>query len=77
MPLILRGVSLLGINSVDVPRAWRLRIWGKLAGEWRPADIERLFVRKVIGLADVPEACQELIAGQARGRYVVRIAKEI
>ena len=74
MPLILRGVSLLGINSVDVPRPWRLQLWGKLAGEWRPADIERLFVRSVVALEDVPHACQELIAGQARGRYVVKIA---
>lgn len=74
MPLILRGVSLLGINSVDVPRPRRLQLWAKLAGEWRPPDVERLLVRSVVGLADVPAACRELIAGRARGRYVVRIA---
>lgn len=73
MPLILRGVSLLGIHSVEVPRPWRLAIWDKLAGEWKPHDIERLIVRAVIGLAEVPRACEELIAGEARGRYVVRI----
>lgn len=73
MPLILRGVSLLGINSVEVPRAWRLAVWDKLAGEWKPHDIERLIVRAVIGLEEVPRACEELIAGRARGRYVVRI----
>lgn len=76
MPLILRGVSLLGIHSVEVPRAWRLELWDKLAGEWRPHDIERLIVRAVIGLEEVPRACEELLAGGARGRYVVRIGGE-
>ena len=72
MPLILRGVSLLGIHSVDVPRPWRLALWEKLAGEWKPHDM-RLIVRAIIGLEDVPRACEELLAGAARGRYVVRI----
>jgi NADPH2:quinone reductase len=73
MPLILRGVSLLGIHSVNVPRTWRLAVWEKLAGEWKPHDLERLIVHAVIGLEEVPQACEELIAGRARGRYVVRI----
>ncbi len=73
MPLILRGVSLLGIHSVAVPRAWRLALWEKLAGEWKPRELERLIVRAVIGLEQVPRACEELMAGEARGRYVVRI----
>jgi len=73
MPLILRGVSLLGIHSVEVPRPWRLAIWDKLAGEWKPREIERLIVRAIIGLEEVPGACEKLIAGEARGRYVVRI----
>lgn len=77
MPLILRGVSLLGIHSVNVPRPWRLAVWEKLAGEWKPHDIERLIVRAVIGLEEVPQACEELIAGRARGRYVVRIAGDL
>ena len=77
MPLILRGVSLIGINSVEVPRAWRLAVWDKLAGEWKPRDIERLIVRAVIGLEEVPRACEELMAGGARGRYVVRIGGDL
>lgn len=77
MPLILRGVSLIGINSVEVPRAWRLAVWDKLAGEWKPRDIERLIVRAVIGLEEVPRACEELMAGGAHGRYVVRIAGDL
>ncbi len=77
MPLILRGVSLLGIHSVEVPRAWRLAVWDKLAGEWKPHGIERLIVRALIGLEAVPRACEELMAGEARGRYVVRIAGDL
>ena len=77
MPLILRGVSLLGINSVEVPRVWRLAVWDKLAGEWKPHDIERLIVRAIIGLEEVPRACEELMAGGAHGRYVVRIGGDL
>ena len=77
MPLILRGVSLLGIHSVEVPRAWRLALWEKLAGEWKPQDLERRVVRAVIGLEEVPRACAELLAGGARGRYVVRIGGDL
>ena len=73
MPLILRGVSLLGIHSVEVPAAWRREVWEKLAGEWKPPAIERLLVRAVIGLEEVPRACEALMAGEARGRFVVRI----
>jgi acrylyl-CoA reductase (NADPH) len=74
LPFILRGVSLLGINSVEVPRAWRLAIWDKLAGDWKPPGLDRLIVRETICLEDVPKACGELVGGRARGRYVVRIA---
>lgn len=77
MPLILRGVSLLGIHSVEVPPAWRQALWEKLAGEWKPPDIERLIVRAVIGLEEVPRACEALMAGEARGRYVVRIGGDL
>jgi NADPH2:quinone reductase len=77
MPLILRGVSLLGIHSVEVPRPWKLAVWEKLAGEWKPSEIERLIVRAVIGLEEVPQACEELLAGEARGRYVVRIGGDL
>ncbi len=76
MPLILRGVSLLGIHSVEVPRQWRLKLWERLAGEWKLTDLKGRIVRAVLGLEEVPLACKELIAGRARGRYVVRLAAE-
>ena len=73
MPLILRGVSLLGIHSVEVPRNWRLSLWEKLAGEWNLRALTDRIVHRVIGLDEIPEACGELVAGRALGRYVVRI----
>ena len=77
MPLILRGVSLLGIHSVEVPRNWRLALWGKLAGEWHLESLTKRIVRRVIDLEDIPKACEELIAGRVLGRYVVRIGGDL
>ncbi len=76
IPLILRGVSLLGIHSVEVPRPWRLAIWERLAVEWKLDSLDSI-VREVIRLEDVPRACETLVAGQALGRYVVRIAGDL
>lgn len=72
MPFILRGVSLLGIHSVEMPREWRLDLWNKLAGEWKPKDLSAI-VRRTINLDEVPAACAELVAGSVTGRYVVKI----
>jgi acrylyl-CoA reductase (NADPH) len=76
MPLILRGVSLLGIHSVDVPRDWRLALWGKLAGEWNLKSLNDRLVRRVVEIEDIPDAGAELVAGRALGRYVVRIGAD-
>ncbi|HTV94799.1 MAG TPA: YhdH/YhfP family quinone oxidoreductase [Steroidobacteraceae bacterium] len=77
MPLILRGVSLLGIHSGEVPRNWRLTLWQKLAAEWRLESLGDRLVRDVIDLERIPEMCAELIAGRALGRYVVRIGGDL
>lgn len=73
MPFILRGVSLLGIHSVECPRAWREDIWRKLAGEWKPRHLERIAARTVT-LDQLPEACAALIAGTVTGRILVSVA---
>ncbi len=72
MPFILRGVSLLGIHSVEVPRAWREAIWHKLAGEWKPAQLAQIASRSIT-LDEVPAACAELIGSKVLGRTLVRI----
>ena len=75
MPFILRGVSLLGIHSVEMPRAWRLQLWERLASDWKPAQLAAIAPR-TIALEEVPAACAQLIASQVLGRTVVRIGGE-
>ncbi len=70
-PFILRGVSLLGINSVDTPKAKREAAWARLAQELSPADLDGLI--QEVTLEDLPALADAIIAGQVRGRTVVRI----
>lgn len=72
MPFILRGVSLLGIHSVECPMPWRRAIWEKLATEWKPARLEAV-EHRTIGLDELPAACAEVIAGRVQGRFLVRL----
>ncbi|HEX4871644.1 MAG TPA: YhdH/YhfP family quinone oxidoreductase [Nevskiaceae bacterium] len=74
MPFILRGVSLLGIHSVECPRSWRLELWQKLAHDWKPRGLDKLIATRVVGLDEVPGICEELIDGTVQGRTVVRLA---
>ncbi|MDP9140274.1 MAG: zinc-binding dehydrogenase, partial [Pseudomonadota bacterium] len=73
MPFILRGVSLLGLHSVECPRPWREAIWDKLSGEWKPQHLERIAAHEIV-LDDLPAACEALIAGTVQGRMLVRVA---
>lgn len=72
MPFILRGVSLLGIHSVECPRPWREAIWQKLSGDWKPRQLARIATR-VVTLDELPAACQDLIAGTVTGRILVKL----
>ncbi|MGI6639292.1 MAG: YhdH/YhfP family quinone oxidoreductase [Desulfobulbus sp.] len=68
-PFILRGVHLIGIYSAESPMHKRLRVWEKLAGEWKlPKMVE---LSRIIPLAQVPAEMDAMLAGQARGRIVV------
>ncbi|QEY62881.1 oxidoreductase [Metapseudomonas lalkuanensis] len=70
-PFILRGVSLLGINSVTRPRAERIAAWDRLA---RDLDFNQLdAITREIGLGDAIAVAGELLAGQVRGRVVVNV----
>lgn len=73
MPFILRGVSLLGITSANCPQERRRRGWQQLAGEWRPRHLERI-VAGTVGLDALDDVFERMIAGETRGRTVVRIA---
>jgi len=73
IPFILRGVSLLGIYSIDMPQSWRLDIWRHLATDWKPAGLTDLIAPNTISLDEVPAYCEQMIAGRIEGRAVVRI----
>jgi putative YhdH/YhfP family quinone oxidoreductase len=70
-PFILRGVSLLGIDSVQCPRSERLAVWEKLAAEWKPADLEA--IASECTLQTLEEPIQKILSGALRGRTVVNL----
>lgn len=72
LPFILRGVSLLGIDSAACPMARRQEVWRRLGADMKPTRLPT--VAKEITLADLPEAFATLLAGEARGRTVVKLS---
>jgi NADPH2:quinone reductase len=72
MPFILRGVNLLGINSVLTPRDLRLEVWRRIATDLRPAKLDRICT-KVVGFDELPAQFDDFIKGRVTGRTVVRI----
>ena len=72
MPFILRGVALIGIDSVMAPRALRQRAWDRLARDLDLAKLEGMIDE--VPLESAIAKAQALMAGQVRGRVVVRIA---
>jgi acrylyl-CoA reductase (NADPH) len=72
MPFILRGVKLLGIDSVLCPMGVRQEVWRRLATDLKPGKLAE--TAHEIGLTDLPSAFATLMQGQARGRYVVKLS---
>lgn len=75
MPFILRGVNLLGINSVFVPHERRVRVWNRLASDLKPRHFDQIVTREVAfdAMGDVFEG---YVAGTVTGRTVIKIADE-
>ena len=71
VPFLLRGVSILGIDSVPVPVAKRKEIWAALSAEM-PRDVLESLTEE-IGLADVIPYGQKILDGKVRGRIVVDV----
>jgi len=72
MPFILRGVSLLGVDSVNCPMPQRAAVWQRLAGDMRPQHLERL--TRSIAFAELPSVFDDFIKSRVSGRVVVDIA---
>jgi acrylyl-CoA reductase (NADPH) len=74
MPFILRGVSLLGINSSATLRPARLEVWKRIATDLKPRHLDRI-VTRTISFEDLPGAFAAYLDGSVTGRTVVKIAK--
>lgn len=70
-PFILRGVSLLGIDSQNCPMALRGQIWQKLAGEWKLDVLDRLATK--IPLDALDSYIERILKGEQKGRVVVNL----
>jgi putative YhdH/YhfP family quinone oxidoreductase len=70
-PFILRGVSLMGIDSAQCPMERRRTVWDRLAGDWKPANLEDTAVE--CGLDGLEERIGAILKGELRGRTVVNL----
>lgn len=73
MPFIIRGVSLLGINSANCPTPLRKQLWERLAGQWRPPQLDDI-CQQVITPEQLPDVFTGMLAGDSLGRTVVQIS---
>ncbi len=73
MPFILRGVNLLGINSMATPRALRLKVWARIAKDLKPGKL-KLIAGESVGFDALPQVFPKVLAGSHRGRIVVKLA---
>lgn len=74
MPFILRGVSLIGVDSVTCPMELRRDTWQRLATDMKPPALEAIATE--IPLSRLDEAFATLLAGRARGRFVVQLEEK-
>ncbi|MCB5175276.1 acrylyl-CoA reductase (NADPH) [Microvirga lenta] len=70
-PFILRGVSLLGVDSVMAPKALRMEAWDRIARELDPGKLAAM--TSTVSLDEVTEAGRRIVEGKVRGRVVVEI----
>ena len=71
LPFILRGVNLLGVDSVEIPLVVKASMWDKLSLQWKLANLDEL--AHEIGLEQLPEAIERILAGGQVGRVLVRL----
>ncbi len=72
-PFILRGVNLLGVDSVNLPLATKRRVWARLASEWKLEKLQHL--GQEIGFSDLKSSLDKVLQGQAVGRLVLNLAR--
>ena len=71
LPFILRGVNLLGVDSVEIPLVVKASMWDRLSVQWKLPNLDALV--KEITLAELPAAIAQMLNGQQAGRMLVRL----
>ena len=69
LPFILRGVNLLGVDSVELPLATKEDVWNKLGGIWKIDGLESLSTEIVMD--ELPDKLDLILGGKARGRFLL------
>jgi len=69
-PFIVRNISLLGVDAVEMPAEARLELWDRLAG-LANSELVDVILDEVVGLDGVPSALEKIAAGEVRGRIIV------
>lgn len=71
LPLVLRNVTLCGVDSVMAPAALRRQAWERLSTDLEPGQLDRMVTET--GLADLPALAPDILSGRIKGRVVVRL----
>ena len=71
LPFILRGVNLVGIDSVELPLDSKQAVWAKLAGKWKLAGLDAICTE--IGLEQLDASLSSVLSGQATGRFLLNL----
>lgn len=71
LPFILRGVNLLGVDSVELPLVVKASMWDKLSLQWKLGNLESL--AHEVTLAQLPAAIEQMLAAKAAGRVLVKL----
>jgi acrylyl-CoA reductase (NADPH) len=71
LPFILRGVNLLGVDSVELPLVVKASMWDKLSLQWKLGNLEAL--AHEVTLAQLPAAIEQMLAAKACGRVLVKL----
>jgi len=71
LPFILRGVNLLGVDSVELPTATKAEIWRKLAHEWKLENLDKICTE--IHFSELEASLGKVLKGEAVGRYLLNL----
>ena len=71
LPFILRGVNLLGVDSVEQPLETKARVWNRLGNEWKLDNIEAIVTE--IEFTQLQSSLDKVLKGQAQGRFVLNL----